>query len=63
MARTGRMTTIELLAEKYFKCTGTSPEYSFWGWLDAMGIEPDEKELKDILNDEECWEGLREEML
>jgi hypothetical protein len=36
---------IEKLALRYFQLTGHSPEYSFWSWLDAIGVEPDEEAL------------------
>ena len=54
------MTTIEKLSLKYFKHTGKSPEYSFWSWLEAMGVAVDEDVLKNLLNDKEVWEGLKE---
>jgi hypothetical protein len=53
------MTTIEKLAQKYFEATGDSPEYSFWGWLDAIGVPPVEEELLDLLNDTEYWENMK----
>lgn len=48
--------TIEKLAEKYFKVYGNSPDYEFFAWLSALAINPTEKELKKVLNDEELWE-------
>jgi hypothetical protein len=44
------MSVIEELSNKYYDKTGSSPEYSFWSWLDANGIEPNDKELKEVLN-------------
>lgn len=50
------MTTIEKLNEKYFMYTGRSPKLSFWAWLDALGIEPNEDQLKMLLNkSEKCF--------
>lgn len=49
------MTTIEKLAKKYFEVYGDSPEFSFWGWLDALGVESTEKDLLELLNDTEFW--------
>lgn len=49
------MTTIEKLNAKYFEHTGTSPEYNFWSWLEAMGVEPNERELKALLCDDKMW--------
>ena len=44
-----KYSTIEKLSNKYYELTGESPEYSFWAWLDACGIEPNEKALKETL--------------
>ena len=49
-------TTIEKLASKHCEVFGDSPEFSFWAWLDAVGVEPDEESLLALLNDEEYWE-------
>lgn len=43
--------TIEKLAEKYFEKTGESPEQSFWDWIASTMVEPNEKELKELLKD------------
>jgi len=43
-----RYSTIERLNLLYFQYTGQSPEYSFWGWLGAIGIEPRESELLEL---------------
>ena len=43
------MTTLEKLAKMYFEKSGKSPLQSFWAWLDCIGIDPTEKELKEVL--------------
>lgn len=48
--------TIEKLAMAYFEKTGTSPEYSFWAWLSAIGVNPTEEELKKVLNEIDLYE-------
>jgi len=55
------MTTIEKLAIKYFKSTGKSPEYSFWNWLDSIGVSPNEKDLLNLLNDKEMWDTTKDD--
>lgn len=42
--------TIEKLAKKYYEITGQSPEYSFWTWLDACGIQPIDSEIEYVYN-------------
>ena len=49
-------TTLEKLEEKHFKVFGESPEYSFFAWLDALGMTADEDDLIALLNDEEYWQ-------
>ena len=44
-----KYTTIEKLSKKYFELSGASPEFSFWGWLDAVGVIADEDDLKELL--------------
>lgn len=51
------MTTIEKLAKKHFEVFGDSPEFSFWEWLGANFVEPNEEDLVRVLNDPEYWEG------
>ena len=51
-----RMTTIEKLAAKHFKVFGDSPDYSFWDWLAAVGVNPNEEELKALLNGTDYWD-------
>jgi hypothetical protein len=50
------MTTIEKLAKKHFEVFGESPELSFWCWLEANFVEPNEEDLKKVLNDPEYWD-------
>lgn len=50
------MTTIEKLALKYSEVFGDSPEYSFWSWLEAVGVNPDEEELITLLNGTAYWD-------
>jgi hypothetical protein len=38
---------------KYFQLTGQSPTHSFWSFLDACGIEPNEKTLIKFYNEME----------
>lgn len=45
------MSNIEELAKKYFEATGESPEYSFWGWLDAVEAQPNEEYLATMLKE------------
>ena len=54
-----KMTTIEKLNLKYFKYTGNSPDESFWSWLESMGIKPDEKSLRELLNDKDMWDEFK----
>ena len=42
------MIIIEKLAALHFKLEGKSPKTSFWNWLDAHGVAPTEKELKEF---------------
>lgn len=46
---------LKKLNNKYFKIYGQSPEYSFWSWLDACGIEPNLEELERVYNDKSYW--------
>ncbi len=53
------MTTIEKLGRKYFEHFGTSPEMSFWCWLDAHGVSPDEDDLMALYDDDCYWPVIK----
>lgn len=53
--QTQELTTLEKLQAKHFEVFGDSPEFSFFGWLDAIGATANETELKEILNDPDYW--------
>ena len=49
---------IEQLAEKYTKLTeasGKPAEHSFWSWLNALGISPNDEELQALMDDDSMW--------
>ena len=55
-----KMTSIiDKLSKKYFQYTGTSPDFGFWSWLEAMGIQENEKALKSLYNDKKIWTDLK----
>ncbi len=47
---------IASLSNLYFEKTGTSPKMSFYSWLDAVGVEPNEKAWRDILENPDKYE-------
>lgn len=42
---------IDRLLDLHWKYAGESPEYSFWSWIDANGIDPNEEALIDFANE------------
>jgi len=41
---------IRELSRLYFERTGTSPEYSFYAWLDAAGVDATTEGFQDVLD-------------
>ena len=46
------------LSKLYFKKTGESPEYSFYAWINAIGLEENEKAWLHVLENPDDYEWI-----